>query len=115
MAYADGFFLTRRAMEWYLGQYIPSDFAGDWRAAPMRASNLSGLPPTIILTVENDVLRDEAEDFAFRLRSYGVKISLIRYPGMFHGSWGLTHLIDASMDMHIDAAGMLRHHLRGDL
>ncbi|NND01425.1 MAG: alpha/beta hydrolase, partial [Acidimicrobiia bacterium] len=114
-AYGDGYFLTRKAMAWYLDQYIPEDFRTDWRASPMRATNLSGLPPTMILTVEMDVLRDEAEDFAFRLRSYGVKVSLARYPGMFHGSWGLTHLIDASMEMHVDAAGMLRHHLVGDV
>lgn len=113
-AYADGYFLTRKAMLWYLDQYIPDEARTDWRAAPMQASNLSGLPPTLVQTVEMDVLRDEAEDFAFRLRSYGVKTSLVRYGGMFHGSWGLTHAIDASMDMHIDAAAMLRHHLVGE-
>ena len=114
-AYADGYFLTHKVMDWYLDQYIPEEFRTDWRAAPMRATNLSGLPPTMILTAEMDVLRDEAEDFGFRLRSYGVKVSLARYAGMFHGSWGLPHLIDASMEMHVDAAGMLRHHLVGDV
>jgi acetyl esterase len=111
--FADGYFLTRKAMEWYLAQYIPREYRHDWRAAPMQATDLSGLPPTMILTVENDVLRDEAEDFARRLRSYGVRASLIRYGGMFHGAWGLTQEIDAAMDMHIDAAAMLRAELVG--
>lgn len=111
--FADGYFLTRKAMEWYLNQYIPSEYRHDWRAVPMRAANLSGLPPTMVLTVENDVLRDEAEDFARRIKSYGGRASLVRYGGMFHGSLGLTHAIDAAMDMHIDAAAMLRAELVG--
>jgi len=112
-AFADGYFLTREAMEWYLDQYIPREFRHDWRAAPMLATDLSGVSPAMVLTVEMDVLRDEAEDYARRLRAYGVRTSLVRYGGMFHGSWGLTDSIDASMDMHIDAAGMLRQELVG--
>jgi len=113
MEYADGYFLTGKAMQWYLDQYIPTESRADWRAVPMQAKNLGGVAPTMILTVEADVLRDEAEDFARRLRTYGVKTSLVRYGGMFHGSWGLTHSIDAAMDMHLDAAAMLRGELIG--
>jgi len=105
--YADGYFLTRKGMEWYLGQYIPAASRHDWRAAPMRATNLVGVVPTMIITVEFDVLRDEGEDYAVRLDAYGVRTSLVRYGGMFHGSFGLTHLIDAAVEMDIDAAAML--------
>ena len=113
--YAEGYFLSAEMMRWFWDQYIPSEFERDWRAAPMRAPSLAGLPPTMVLTVEADVLRDEAEDFARRLRTYGVPTSLVRYRGMFHGAWGLTHAISAAVDMHIDAAAMLRHHLVGDI
>jgi acetyl esterase len=81
----------------------------------MKAGNLAGVAPTMILTVEADVLRDEAEDYARRLRTYGVKTSLVRYKGMFHGAFGLTHSIDAALDMHLDAAAMLRDVLVGDI
>lgn len=111
--YADGYFLTRKAMDWYLQQYIPRDAWHDWRAAPMLAKSLAGIAPTMVLTVEADVLRDEAEDYARRLRSYGVRTSLVRYGGLFHGSFGLPHLIDSAKDMHVDAAGMLRQQLVG--
>ena len=109
--YADGYFLTRKGMDWYFNQYTPPELRTDWRAAPMRATNLAGVAPTMIITVEMDVLRDEGEDYAVRLDAYGVRTSLVRYPGMFHGSFGLTHLIDASVDMHIDAAAMLDSYL----
>ncbi len=109
--YGEGYFLTRQGMDWFLEQYIPAEARNDWRAAPMRATNLVGVAPTMIITVEADVLRDEGEDFAVRLDAYGVPTSLVRYPGMFHGSWGLTDLIDAADDMHIDAAAMLAEHL----
>lgn len=109
--YADGYFLTREGMDWFLEQYIPLESRNDWRAVPMRATNLVGVAPTMVLTVEADVLRDEGEDFAVRLDAYGVPTSLVRYSGMFHGSFGLTDLIDAAVDMHIDAAAMLAFHL----
>ncbi len=109
--YADGYFLTRTGMEWFLSQYIPAEWRNDWRAAPMRAMNLGGVAPTLIITVEADVLRDEGEDYAVRLDAYGVPTSLVRYSGMFHGSFGLTSMIDASVDMHIDAAAMLATYL----
>ena len=109
--YAEGYFLTRQGMDWFLDQYIPPDLRADWRAAPMRATNLVGVAPTMIITVEMDVLRDEDEDYAARLDAYGVPTSLVRYAGLFHGSFGLTHLIDAAEDMHIDAAAMLAAYL----
>jgi acetyl esterase len=109
--YADGYFLTRKGMDWFLSQYIPADSRTDWRAAPMRATNLAGVAPTMVITVEMDVLRDEGEGYAMRLKGYGVPTSLVRYGGMFHGSWGLTHLIDAAVDIHIDAAAMLAAYL----
>ena len=74
-----------------------------------------GVAPAMILTVEVDVLRDVAEDYARRLKTYGVQTSLVRYPGMFHGAFGLTHIVDAARDMHLDAAAMLRHVLVGDI
>ena len=109
--YGEGYFLTRKGMDWFFEQYIPAESRTDWRAVPMQATNLVGVAPSMIITVEADVLRDEGEDYAVRLDAYGVPTSLVRYPGMFHGSFGLTHLIDAAVDMHIDVAAMLSAHL----
>jgi acetyl esterase len=85
-AFAEGFLLTRAEMRWFWDQYVPepSDRINPY-AAPARAADLAGLPPAYILTAEYDVLRDEAEAFANRLRQAGVAVTARRSEGMIHG------------------------------
>jgi acetyl esterase len=83
---ADGYMLTREAMQWYWRQYLPRP--GDpfpWRAAPARAKRFGGLPPALVITAEYDPLRDEAELYARNLQAAGVRVRLTRYVGMIHG------------------------------
>lgn len=82
---ADGYFLTRGAMEWFFGHYLkqPAD-QFDWRAFPMLAEDLSGLPPALVITAEFDPLRDEGEAYAERLMQAGVTTELVRYDGTIH-------------------------------
>ena len=54
-------------------------------AVPMRAASLAGLPPTLIVTAEADLLRDEGEAFAARLAADGVAVTCRRFPGVLHG------------------------------
>lgn len=65
--FSDGPWLTRDAMKWFWDQYAPDeDKRKDFMASPLRAATerLKGLPPTLIITDENDVLRDEGEAYA---------------------------------------------------
>jgi acetyl esterase len=67
-------------------QYLSTeDAGGEPYASPLRAADLQGLPPTLIITAELDTLRDEGEAYAARLRAHGVPVTLSRYPNARHG------------------------------
>lgn len=85
--------LTREGMEWFWGHYAP-DVArrAEPDASPLRAKDLSGLPPAVVLTAEHDVLRDEGEAYAERLREAGVPVELRRYAGQMHAFFTLLML-----------------------
>jgi acetyl esterase len=94
-AYADGFGLTRDGMRWFMRHYVadPRD-AIDPRVCPLRAPDLRGAPPAFIVTAEYDVLRDEGERYAERLREDGVEVTAARADGLHHGFIRLFGLLD---------------------
>jgi acetyl esterase/lipase len=85
--FAQGYFLRRDAMQWFWDQYT-SDAAqrAEITASPLRASRdeLAGLPPALVITGEADVLRDEGEAYAIKLRAAGVPVTAVRYQGIIH-------------------------------
>jgi acetyl esterase len=83
--YGEGYFLTRAAMEWFTGHYVGSGDVRNPEVSPLLATNLSGLPPALVITAEFDPLRDEGEAYAKRLQQAGVPVTISRYPGMIHG------------------------------
>ena len=85
--------LTRDDMRWYWDHYLPEySRRAEPDASPLRSGNLQGLPPAVILTAEHDVLRDEGEAYAERLRGAGVPVDLQRYAGQMHGFFTLLML-----------------------
>ena len=85
--FADGPFLTAKAMAWFWDAYVPDEAQrGDITVSPLRASleELAGLPEAFLIVDENDVLRDEGEAYARRLTEAGVRTTSVRYNGILH-------------------------------
>jgi acetyl esterase len=94
-AYESGYGLTRADMMWYWAQYLsrPEDRADPY-AAPLERKHFRGLPPTILVAAEYDVLRSDVEELEARLRADGVPVRGLYMPGMIHGfftaAWGAS-------------------------
>lgn len=85
--FAENYYLTKEGMQWFWNQYTTdSKERAEITASPLRASieDLKGLPPAMILNAEADVLRDEGEAYANKLREAGVEIAQIRFQGTIH-------------------------------
>jgi len=82
---ATGYLLTKEDVLWYRNHYLRHEAdKTNPLASPLLASNLSGLPPALIITAEYDPLRDEGEQYGERLREAGVPVTVSRYQGMIH-------------------------------
>lgn len=85
--FAEGFWLTRKAMQWFWDQYTTNpDERARSTVSPLRASvdELKGLPKALVINGECDVLRDEGEAYARNLRRAGVDVTATRYDGTIH-------------------------------
>jgi acetyl esterase/lipase len=95
--FAEGYFLTAKSMAWFWDAYAPAlERRAEPYASPLRASDeqLSGLPPALVIVDEADVLRDEGEAYAARLRKAGVAVTTVRYDGITHDFMMLNPLSD---------------------
>jgi acetyl esterase len=89
--------VTRESMLWFFERYAPeADTRRDPRLAPLRAPSLTGAPPAVLLTAEHDVLRDEGEAYAERLRAAGADVSHQRFAGQMHGFFGQIGVLPGS-------------------
>ena len=92
--FADGHILTRSVMNWFHQQYFADPAQKlDWRASPLRAPSLAGLPPASILLAGCDPLRDEGHAYAERLRQAGVQVAVKEFPGTIHSFIGMGKVL----------------------
>jgi acetyl esterase len=94
-----GYFFTMEDLIWFTGHYLNDESEADHPYAfPMRAADLTNLPPALVITAECDPLRDEGENYAARLKSAGVAVMLIRYDGMIHGFFNYIGVLDQAQE-----------------
>ncbi|MGX1487952.1 alpha/beta hydrolase [Streptomyces tendae] len=107
--FAEGYFLRRDGMQWFWDQYTTDEAErSQITASPLRATTeqLTGLPPALVITGEADVLRDEGEAYANKLREAGVPVAAVRYQGIIHDFVMLnalreTHAADAAINQAV--------------
>jgi acetyl esterase len=91
---ADGYLLTTEAMRWFYDHYVPdSADRSDWRASPLRARSLAGLPPALVITAGFDPLLDEGRSYAERLAHDGVTTEYLEFGSMIHGFLGMPGVL----------------------
>ncbi|MER7923390.1 alpha/beta hydrolase [Streptomyces sp. NPDC096057] len=108
--FATGYFLRRDGMQWFWDQYTTDEAErAQITASPLRATTeqLTGLPPALVITGEADVLRDEGEAYADKLREAGVAVTAVRFQGIIHDFVMLnalreTHAAEAAITMAVD-------------
>lgn len=111
-ANGSGFGLTRSGMRWFWDNYAPDPTLRDEPyASPLRAKDLSGLPPAHVVTAEFDPLRDEGKAYAARLRQAGVPTTYVEYPSMVHGFTGMAMLVPVGRTAIDDMSAALREAL----
>jgi acetyl esterase len=105
----DEHFFNPNSVHWYWGHYLatPQDGASPL-ASPLRAADLSGLPPATVITAEFDPLRDEGEQYAARLRESGVPVEVTRYDGMMHGFFTMSGILDGARQAVAHASARLQ-------
>jgi len=116
--FAENYFLLAKSMAWFWDAYCPDhERRGEPFASPLRASDeqLVGLPPAFVIVDEADVLRDEGEAYAARLRAAGVPTTTVRYDGITHDFMMLNPLSNtrATRAAVAQAISILREALNG--
>ena len=109
--FAQGVALTNASMRYYIDAYAPDMVQRkDWRASPLFAASLKGLPPSLIVLAGFDPLCAEGEAYAERLAREGVDVTVRRYPGQMHGFASRAKMLPKAYEAIADMAALLKAH-----
>ena len=106
--YAEGFGLTKRGMEWFVGEYVTKADRHNPYAFPIHAKSLEGVAPALVITSEYDVLRDDGTNYAVKLREDGVSVQHIHYEDAHHGALMIAGISNITDEMHNEIAQTIR-------
>ncbi|HXJ77150.1 MAG TPA: alpha/beta hydrolase [Candidatus Methylomirabilis sp.] len=108
----EGHVIPRERILWYMNQYLRGDAdRAELRASPLRAADLKGQPPAMVVTAGFDPLRDEGLAYADRLRAAGVDVVYREYPGQIHAFVSLTKAIPQGLACTYEVGDYLRQRL----
>ncbi len=94
---SEGYFLTRKGMQWFWDHYVPEqDQRQQAYAAPLQADNLANLPPALVFTAGFDPLCDEGQAYAKALQDAGNQVTHTHFPGLIHGFIGMQETVAAA-------------------
>jgi hypothetical protein len=88
--------LDRAVLDWFSGHFFAGHDPADPCLSPGRAADVAGVAPALILTADWDLLRDDGEAYAERLRASGVAVEHVRYPGQIHGFLAMDRIFPAA-------------------
>jgi acetyl esterase len=112
--YGDAFPLNRATLDWFAGHYLgPGDSPADPRLSPLRAADLSGLAPAVVVTAGFDPLLDQGEAYARRLKEAGVPTVYRCYDALAHAFTAFTGAVPAADVACREIAGLVREGFEG--
>lgn len=97
--FAQGFFLSRATLRWYIANYLSGADPTHAEASPLLAPDLTGLCPTLLVTADHDPLRDEGRAYAARLTAAGNAVSFHEWPGTTHGFMIMAGITPAAREL----------------
>jgi acetyl esterase/lipase len=112
--YGDAFPLTRATLDWFAGHYMgPGDSPADPRLSPLRAADLSGLAPAVVVTAGFDPLLDQGQAYARRLKEAGVPVIYRCYDSLAHAFTAFTGAVPCADVACREIAGLVREGFEG--
>ena len=109
--FANGFYLSAGAMDWFIGHYAAEGDRAHPDIVPLHAESLANLAPAFIATADHDPLRDEGRAYAAALINAGVDTSFVEIQGVVHGLWVMNGVTPASRALIERTASWIRSRL----
>jgi acetyl esterase len=111
--FAEGFFLDAATLDWFYGHYlVGNEDRADPRISPLKAADVSGLPPAYVMVAGFDPLHDEGVAYAERLRDAGIDVTLDDYPDLVHDFILMQAVVPQAQEALVTAANALKDALK---
>jgi len=112
--FAEGYFLERAGLQWFYDHYLPEDAdRNDPRISPLKAEDVSGLPPAYVMLAGFDPLHDEGRAYAQKFSAAGVPVTVADYPDMVHDFIFMHAVLPQAQEALKAAAAALKQAVAG--